>query len=367
MKTGTGSVERPHGQRQDVRKATFRGSDFSELPPSNGDRLTLLPQLEFNATEPVRAALTRVGRTEDIRFSADGRLLVLAGFTNKLCLVLQVRIERTTDGPLITVDDFLELTSDGITMAHGVDFLDDSTIVVANRDGRVAIVPLPRGELGGRACYVEALQRIRSTLLCRVKAPGSVAVVREPNGPVAMLVSSTYINHVSLHLIESEPRYRVRKSRLLLERSLKVPDGLALSHDGQWIAVSGHHTYDVKMFARTRRLNRHTEPSGTLRDANFPHGLRFTADDQFLLVSDAGLPNIYVYARGDGWGGVHERERTVVVLSDEAFAMGRFNQEEGGPKGLDIDPSSAVVAVTCEAQTLAFFPLSAFTSGTPTG
>ncbi len=34
---------------------------------------------------------------------------------------------------------------------------------------------------------------------------------------------------------------------------------------------------------------------------------------------------------------------------------------EGGPKGLDIDRSGNVVAITCEEQALAFFALAALT------
>ena len=45
------------------------------------------------------------------------------------------------------------------------------------------------------------------------------------------------------------------------------------------------------------------------------------------------------------------------MLDDETFARGRSNPEEGGIKGLDIDRTSSVVAVTCEELPLAFFPL----------
>ncbi|TRC82038.1 hypothetical protein FJV83_20175 [Mesorhizobium sp. WSM4307] len=45
------------------------------------------------------------------------------------------------------------------------------------------------------------------------------------------------------------------------------------------------------------------------------------------------------------------------MLDEDAFLRGRASPEEGGPKGLDIDRSNSVVAMTCEEQTLALFAL----------
>jgi len=45
------------------------------------------------------------------------------------------------------------------------------------------------------------------------------------------------------------------------------------------------------------------------------------------------------------------------VLDDDTFNRGRANPQEGGPKGLDLDRSGKVMAVTCEEQALAFFSL----------
>ncbi|WP_246676811.1 hypothetical protein [Mesorhizobium sp. B2-4-15] len=43
------------------------------------------------------------------------------------------------------------------------------------------------------------------------------------------------------------------------------------------------------------------------------------------------------------------------MLDEETFLRGRANPEEGGPKGLDIDRSNSVMAITREERTLAFF------------
>jgi DNA-binding beta-propeller fold protein YncE len=142
-----------------------------------------------------------------------------------------------------------------------------------------------------------------------------------------------------------------------MARSLDIPDGIAVSHDERWIAVSNHNTHEVMLFDASASLGPWTEPAGILSDVDYPHGLRFTPDDKHLLVADAGAPLIHVYERGSGWAGAHGPIRSVTVLDDETFIRGRANPQEGGPKGLDIDRSGIVVAMTCEEQPLAFFSL----------
>lgn len=100
-----------------------------------------------------------------------------------------------------------------------------------------------------------------------------------------------------------------------------------------------------------------TEPAGVLQHAGYPHGVRFTNDDRRILVADAGSRMVHVYAGDGDWNGHRAPARSVAVLDEETFQRGRASPEEGGPKGLDIDRSNSVVAVTCEEQTLAFFSL----------
>ncbi|MGK2965137.1 MAG: YncE family protein [Tepidiformaceae bacterium] len=319
----------------------------------------MIPSAPLETTPAVDAALARVGRTEDARFSPDGRVLILAGFERKRCLLLRITVTHTPAGPNVSADDFMELVSDGITKVHGLDFIDTHTLAVANRDGRVSIVPIPPGELGGRMCDVAALAHVGTTLFCRVKAPGSIAVRREPDGTASLLVCNNYIHRVTRHVVDPSAGYQVTANSVFLRRTLKIPDGITVSHDNRWIAVSSHHTNNVKIFDGTKSLGRLAKPVGILRDAHYPHGLRFTADDRHLLVADAGSPAIHVYDSDSGWTGTHD-PRVVTVLDDETFARGRTNAEEGGPKGLDIDPSGTVVAVTCEEQSLAFHPLASF-------
>lgn len=322
----------------------------------------MIPQIEFKASDGVRAALSNLGRTEDVRFSPDNRLLAIAGFGRNRCLILRIDIEHGPTGPGIFIADHMELTSSGIGEVHGIDFVDDRTLAIANRNGLVAILKLPEGELAGRHCHVEPVRQIRGSPFCKLETPGSVAVKRETNGRLSLLVCNNYAHQVTRHVL-SRRSYRPWRNRVLLKRGLDLPDGIALSHNGQWIAVSSHNTNDIKMFYASAPLGPETEPAGILRNAIYPHGLRFTPDDRHILVADAGSPVIYVYDCETDWRGSRAPSRRIVVLDDDTFMRGRTNIQEGGPKGLDIDRSNNVVAITCEEQTLAFFPLASILGG----
>src|SRR5690606_28215802 len=116
----------------------------------------------------------------------------------------------------------------------------------------------------------------------------------------------------------------------------KVPDGIAVSADSRWVAVSSHLTHDVKVYDARSGLNWRTKPAATLTGSRYPHGVRFAEGGRFLLVADAGSPYVLVYERGDEWRGSLEPRAMIRVLDDATFEQGRTNPTEGGPKGIDI-------------------------------
>lgn len=336
------------------------------MPELGGGCMTI-PPVAFRASQAVRAALSAMGRTEDLRFSPDNRLLAIAAFARKRCLLLRIDVEMRPDGPDVTIHDFMELRSDGIGEVHGLDFIDDKTLVVANRDGQLAIFALPMESMAGQHREITALRRIDGKPFCKLRTPGSVVVRRESGGRVSLLVCNNYTHLVTRHVAIRWPGHRTVRNQPLLRNGLDIPDGIAISHDGKWIAVSSHGTRDVKLYRMSSSLGPKSEPVGILQDAGFPHGLRFTRDDRQVLVADAGSPAVHVYECGDGWTGRRGPVRSVGVLDEETFLRGRASVEEGGPKGLDIDRSNSVVAVTCEEQALAFYPLASIVGKTMSG
>ena len=85
---------------------------------------------------------------------------------------------------------------------HGLDFIDDENIIVANREGEPCIFDLPLGATGNYE--LEPLAVIRSD---KILIPGSCAViVRSEQGLYEALICNNYANRVTPHLIRFRRR-----------------------------------------------------------------------------------------------------------------------------------------------------------------
>jgi hypothetical protein len=143
---------------------------------------------------------------------------------------------------------------------------------------------------------------------------------------------------------------------VVAHRRLELPDGVALSDDGRWLAVSSHDSSCVLVFAHPAQ-DENDEPACILRGARCPHGLRFAFDDRRLLVADAAAPYVHVFEpTTEGWADAAYPTSSIRVLDDATFARRRRNRYEGGPKGIDV-LADDVLVLTCEGTPLAFFDL----------
>ncbi len=149
---------------------------------------------------------------------------------------------------------------------------------------------------------------------------------------------------------------------------MDIPDGIAVSADREWLAVSQAACGIVCVYPNSLSLGRESDPSAILRHVHYPHGLQFSACNRFLFVADAGRPQLLVFKRPvGGWYGVLHPEVIVEVMDEPRFLRGHSHPDEGGPKGLDVHRTSGIVAVTCEYQTLAFFDVSGILAGLDRG
>ena len=310
--------------------------------------------VEVSASPEVARVLARLGRTEDVTFSPGGRRLAVAGYAHNSILILDIAIAAAPERKSVALTDCVELSAPGFARPHGVAFIDEDTVVVANREGGVVVLKVPRAQPGARALVVPALDTMQGNRW--VSSPGSVSASRIDAGRHALLVCNNYAHYVSRHVLDARDGLAVAHNELLLSKGLNVPDGVAVSRDNRWIAVSSHGTHGVLLYDASRPLDYRSEPSGILDKVNSPHGVRFTPDDEFVIVADAGAPCLHVYARNGGsWTGTREPVASYRVMDDATFLRGRHNPEEGGPKGIDIDPQARVVVTTCESQALTFF------------
>jgi hypothetical protein len=306
-------------------------------------------ELAFELAPEVREALDRLGRTEDVRFSPSGKQLAIVGFANECVGIADIEIASADGAPTIRLGRLRVFGSPALREPHGLDFLDEETIVVGNRAAGISIFRLPSDDTGGDLTLLRTIEGEDGTTS---SAPGSLVVRRTASGGVELLACDNWGNTVVRHALSESGEPAV--GDVVASAWLDLPDGLAVSSDGEWLAVSNHNAQNVLLYALSS--GGEGEPVGMLRGVRYPHGIRFAADDATILVADAGAPVVQVFApRGRTWDGPHYPTATLRVMDAETFARGHANEYEGGPKGIDVHPSAGVLAVTAECLPLAFF------------
>jgi DNA-binding beta-propeller fold protein YncE len=310
--------------------------------------------ISVEASPDVRAALHRFGRTEDVRFSPDQRRLALPSFDHNSIAVVDVEIGLHDGGPSVSVTGVVELTAPELDYPHGVDFLDDDTLVVANRNATVGLFRLPSDDTA-------ELQTIGLEPGFELMHGPSAVAMTVGAEDAEILIGHRHRNVLTRHVLrcDASGAFAVTDNSVLLQEWITVVDGAAMSPDGRWLALSNPWHQHVLVYDAITLPHR-TDPACVLRGASYPHGVRFGPDGGQLYVADAGSPHVHVHTRvGDSWDGVHYPTRSIRVMDDDVFQQGRSNCREGGPKGVDVDASGRVLAVTSERQPLAFFDVSA--------
>jgi len=315
-------------------------------------------RIPFRAEPSVLAALRRVGRTEDVQWSPSATRVALAGYTTNCVLLLDVRVETAGEPPQIDVSGGLEVTSASFDHPHGLSWIDEHTLVVANRYARVVIVELPREPAAPGQVAVEPVGFIGGDSRDLVKYPGSVSAFPIGLGLVEILVCNNHVHHVSRHLVDRRDAYAVHASESLVSAGLQLPDGVAHSRSGRWIAVSNHDANCTFVYRNDERLHDASAPDGVLRGVRFPHGVVFTPDERWILAADADAPVVYAYTSADGtWDGERQPVSSIQIIADAAYERGRFMPGEGGPKGIDLTPDGTLLVATCEEDRLVFFDM----------
>jgi hypothetical protein len=323
-------------------------------------RLGRALEVGYTASPRVAETLAALGRTEDVMFSRDDRRLAVVGFTANRVVVFDIEISGPSGGLRVAVTGGVELASPAFRCPHGVDFVDDQTLIVANRAGDVVFVALPPGgaDLPRREATVLSTWPAGGASL--LQEPGTVRVRTDAGGARHVLVCNGSSHTVSRHPLGTGAGLAAGGGEVLVRKWLDIPDGVTVSPDRRWLAVSNHDANTVFVYENTPSLNEGSDPAAILRGPAFPHSLWFSDDARLLHVADAASPYVHVFAAGeDGWRGAGRPVAAIRVLSDEQFARGRHNAQEGGAKGLAMDSASRVIALTCEHLPLAFLDAAA--------
>ena len=317
--------------------------------------MDLCPRISFLLSDGVKSAMANLGRTEDVQFSPDNRRLAIAGFKQNKVLILDIGIKTSKSKIFVLCEDWLEITSPSLNYPHGLFWIDGSTIIVANRGGEAPIIKIPSKKPDNRVVEVMPIETIRCDRDL-LHTPGSVSVSKIGQDLYDVVICNNYAHNVSRHLLDGRNNFTPSGSCRLLAKGLDIPDSVSHSHSGEWLAVSNHNKNAVFIFKNDSSLDEDSEPVGTLRGMSYPHGLRFSHDDGYVFVADAGAPVVRVYKMDDRrWSGEHFPVYDLRIMDDESFGRGRTNPQEGGPKGIDLTNDDHVLVASCEEEPVVFF------------
>ena len=79
-------------------------------------KTTIQKPLSFKTDKRTAHALSRIGRTEDIHISPDGRYLALAAYLTNKILIMQININQEKYKWDIRLKESFEITSSALTI-----------------------------------------------------------------------------------------------------------------------------------------------------------------------------------------------------------------------------------------------------------
>jgi len=316
--------------------------------------------INFEASSSAAEAIARIGRTEDVRFSPSGKRLAVAGYIKNQIAVFDIEIDQIGRQRTIRLAGGVTIQSPDLDKVHGIDFLDEDTLITANRGSGVLVFRIPPAASDFPVQVTKPIRNLVSDGIRDLDGPGSVTVESIKDNLCSVLICNNYSNTVSQVTLDAGSHHGPVSSGIFQKKWIDVPDGVSYTHDRQLIAVSIAGSGSVFLFPNDASASPDADPVGILRQVFYPHGLGFSGDNSLAFVADAGAPFVRVFSRPEhGWSGVHSPVASIRVMDQETFQRGAVHPSEGGPKGLDVHAAAGVLVVSCEYVPLAFFDVSA--------
>nr|WP_294841262.1 hypothetical protein [uncultured Methylotenera sp.] len=318
-------------------------------------------EINFESTEDILNKLRSIGRTEDLAFSPNNSKLAIASYALSKVLIFDINITSSYPTPKISLDSACEINSPSIHLPHGIAWINNNTIIVANRSSNATILEIPDTKGHTNPVKLIALQVLPPINESALHSTDCIDVHSLGGGLHEVFICSNSGNFVSHYILDESESFSVKASAFLLKKDICIPDGVTVSQDGKWLAISNHEHHQALIYANIQSLNCNSQPSAILNGASYPHGITFSHDQQFIFLADAGTPFVYVYHNNtNNWSGDYYPTAKIKIMDDETFQLGHNNLQEGGAKGISITRDSTVIAITCSNKPLAFFHVKDF-------
>jgi len=180
------------------------------------------------------AELRSLGRTEDAAVTPNGRRIALAGFSHQVIGLLDIHVDVDVNVNVngsgsrastrtIGIGSITRLCSELLISPHGVSFVDDEVLLVANRAGALVALRLPAPGEGGDVAVESWVVADRSATV-PLWQPGSVTVRRAGGGLHEAVVCDNDAHRVVRYVLDANRDLAVVDSEVLIE-GLSIPMG----------------------------------------------------------------------------------------------------------------------------------------------
>ena len=260
--------------------------------------------------------VSKLGRVESVHLSPDKKRIAYASFDLNQIIVFEIEINDKK----IELKDCIFVEGD-LNGPHDFAWIDNSKIVVANRNGPAVIMTIDCSK------SAQSLRQLNKT--------NSVAAINERSYIFCSVDNNVYCCNIDESL-------SLTSNKILFSQGLRVPDGVAISPSKK-IAITSALTDSIIVF-NFENNDQYVELKGVIS----PHSVEFI-DDNYLISSGGNDPYINVWHIGDQKIAFKCR-----ILNRHQYAL-RIKNTEGGIKGFCLHHESKVLFLTCpNAPFLAF-------------
>lgn len=285
--------------------------------------------------------LKLIYRTEDVCVSPSKKYIAFTGFETHKILILSINTQ------LNIFDKYLVVTCKGFKKPHGVAWLDDNTLVVANRFLNTIVFSFLNEDVSDTHKNITVYDILKHQIIKDYKdyKCSCVRACHRSDTTYDIFVCSNTEGYV-LQFTYDTSLHSTLNSHVLFDSVLAIPDGIALNKNKSLIAVTDYKHSSTFIFHYSFNTYESTLIA-TLKGAKFPHGVVFLNDSK-ILTTCGGTPYVYEYSNTkEIWGGEYMFTSKYRCVEEELYNKHHINEMEGGAKGIDVYDN--YIITTCES------------------
>jgi WD40 repeat protein len=262
--------------------------------------------------------VSKIGRVEGVSVSPNSKKVAYSSFDLNKILIFDIKESNNA----IEIEKCV-LVDCNFDFPHDLAWIDNSTIVVANREGPAIVFAVPN-----QSGSVKPLLVINDEIISK---SNSVAVLKNENS-IKMFFCD---KHKYISFCEIDKNFNIKSKGIYLEKHLKVPDGMAISPCKKLLAVTNALKNNVVICDLNNNNN-----IFELEGIDHPHSVDFLTDD-IIMVTGRNDPFVYCLDIKNKFVKFKFK-----CLNDYEYSL-RHSDAEGGIKGICFCRSLNFLFLTC--------------------